>query len=236
MDQFLNSIAKYYHQDYKTKLNKICFVFPGRRAGLFFQKYLAELVKEEDGAIFLPKIISIEHFCEELSGVESADNLLLMFELYDLYNAIMSAQITFDAFYQIGETLLSDFDDIDKYLVDAKTLFTNIGDISELTDNEYSYLSDDQKATIAEFWKNFRGNQANSDNNSSFHTLFLQLPKLYKQFRINLLNKKLGYEGLIQRQIVDKITQKEGIDLKFEKYAFIGFNALNKCEIKLCYY
>ncbi len=233
MDQFLNSIAKYYHQDYKTKLNKICFVFPGRRAGLFFQKYLAELVKEEDGAIFLPKIISIEHFCEELSGVESADNLLLMFELYDLYNATMSAQITFDAFYQIGETLLSDFDDIDKYLVDAKTLFTNIGDISELTDNEYSYLSDDQKATIAEFWKNFRGNQANSDNNSSFHTLFLQLPKLYKQFRINLLNKKLGYEGLIQRQIVDKITQKEGIDLKFEKYAFIGFNALNKCEIKL---
>lgn len=233
MDQFLNSIAKYYHQEYKTNLNKICFVFPGRRAGLFFQKYLAEIIKKEDEAIFLPKIISIEHFCEELSGIESADNLLLMFELYELYNSNISNQISFDAFYQIGETLLSDFDDIDKYLVDAKTLFTNIGDISELTDNEYSYLTDEQKATIAEFWKNFRGNQSSSENSSTFHTLFTQLPKLYKQFRINLLNKKLGYEGLIQRQIVDKINRKEGLELKFEKIAFIGFNALNKCEIKL---
>lgn len=239
MEQFLKSIAQYHYQHYKTNLNKFCFVFPGRRAGLFFQKYLAEIVKLNNDAIFLPKIISLETFCEELSGLETADNLQLIFDLYDVYKSNPINTASFDVFYQIGDTLLSDFDDIDKYLIDAKTLFTNIQDINELTDNQYSYLSDNQKETIANFWKNFnpRNNNNNSEKDSiSFNSIFYQLPALYEGFRKKLIAQNIGYEGLIQREIAKKILAKEHLSLRNEKIAFIGFNALNKCEKKLFEY
>lgn len=239
MEQFLNSIAHYYYQQYKTKLNKICFVFPGRRAGLFFQKYLAEIIKLNNDAIFLPEIKSLEAFCEELSGLETADNLQLIFDLYDVYKSNPLNTASFDVFYQIGDTLLADFDDIDKYLVNAKDLFTNIQDINDLTDTNYSYLSDNQKETIANFWKNFNPKVTTNNNEQdaiSFNSIFTQLPNLYADFRKKLIEENIGYEGLIQREIAKKIISKDGLEIKSQKLVFIGFNALNKCEIKLFEY
>ena len=50
--------------------------------------------------------------------------------------------------------LLNDFEDIDKYKVDARQLFTNITELKEI-DQLFNVFSEKQLEAIRQFWKNF---------------------------------------------------------------------------------
>jgi hypothetical protein len=70
--KFLEEIADIVISRYQEKSDEVTIVFPNRRAGLFFRKYLSERISKP---IWSPKIISIEDFIKGLSGLESADKL-----------------------------------------------------------------------------------------------------------------------------------------------------------------
>lgn len=131
MKPFLQQVAEAFFTHYGRDISQLAFVFPNRRAGLFFQKYLSE---EAVQPLFSPKILTINDLFVQLSGKTLADKMSMLFKLYEIYLQRSGADETFDQFIYWGEMLLGDFDDIDKYMVDARKLFTNVTDLRMLDD------------------------------------------------------------------------------------------------------
>ncbi len=224
MTPFLKSVAEFLQQTYKSDLQDVCLVFPNRRAGMFFSRYLAEYI---DKPIWMPQVRSIAELMRELSGLQPADSLTLVFNLYQVYTAEKKTNETFDEFYYWGEMLLNDFDDIDKYLADPKQLFQNLSDLKEI-DKQFT-LPDEQIKVIREFWTNIKLHEA-SPLKDDFVSVWMILFDVYKNFRQMLQTKGLAYEGMMCRQVIDNIHADKHIKTPFKRYAVIGFNALNECE------
>ena len=234
--EFLGKIAKAFSERERESLSDFCFVFPGRRAALFFQRELAgNLVKP----IFSPSLITISDLFSSLSGLKRVDNLECVFRLYNIYCSLVDNPESFDDFIFWGETLISDFDDTDKFLADPKRLFANIKDLKEL-DADYSFLSDRQLKAIKTFWSNFH-NGEESIKKSKFKALWSLMLPMYVGLKNGLEHEGLGYEGMIYRKIAQDIQSgnSKSADLFLKRYkgvVFIGFNALNECEKRLMNY
>jgi len=235
MTYFLEQIAKHIFDNYGDRLEKQCLVFPNRRAGLYFMKYLSGVIKKP---VWSPAVKTINELFSYLLPLTIAENEVLIFELYKTYREL-SEKLNkkpepFDEFYFWGEMILNDFDDVDKYLVDAGKIFTNISDLKRI-DAEFGELTEEQIEIIKRFWGNF-----NSGNFTEHKKIFLDLwtilPELYINFRNNLINKGLAYEGMIFRDVALKCKSGETLNLPWETLHFAGFNALNKCEKELFKY
>ena len=224
MEPFLKSIATYLYQNYKTELNDLCLVFPNRRAGVFFNRYLAQLI---DKPIWMPQIRTISDLMQEMSGYQLGDTFSLVYELYNAYQAERKSEETFDEFYYWGEILLNDFDDIDKYLVDDKQLFQNLADLKEVED--HFSLPAEKIKIIREFWANIKLN-APSPLKNDFITLWEVLNNIYSKYRQNLHAKGIAYEGMMYRRVCEITKSVNEFQIPYKRFAIIGFNALNECE------
>ncbi len=116
MTYFLERIAQELYSEFGNSLNRHCLVFPSRRAGLYFLKYLAEKIEKP---VWTPSIVTINEFFRSDSSLQLAGNEILLFELYKVYRSLNKTAESFDEFYYWGDMLLNDFDDVDKYLVNA---------------------------------------------------------------------------------------------------------------------
>ena len=228
MDNFLLEIAKKVYQNYGKGLDRICMVFPNRRASLFFSKYLSEITT---APIWSPAFKTINELMQDLSDIQGAENLELVFELYKIFRKETSTAESFDEFYYWGEMLLNDFDDIDKYLVNASDLFHNLEALKEMEDH-LEYLSDSQMEAIKSFWKNLDPLKA-TRHKTDFIQLWPLLSKVYSRLRSALLKKSRGYEGMIYREVGERIRKDQPFDLDFDIFIMVGFNALNPCEDQL---
>ena len=119
MQTFIQELVSEILRHHEGRLQSLCVVFPTRRAGLFFQKELATKINVP---IWSPTIVSIQDFLLKLSGKNIPDNLTLLFELYEVYKEYFSNE-DFARFYPWGELMLKDFDDIDKYMINASMVF-----------------------------------------------------------------------------------------------------------------
>ncbi len=179
--------------------------------------------------IFAPDCIAINELFSKLSPLHQADNLGLLFSLYKHYINITQNPETFDEFYAWGETILSDFNDIDKYLVNAEQLFSNLYDLKAI-ENTFDHLTEKQIAAIKHFWKDFQEDKY-TGNRHNFLQSWLTLYPLYKEFKTELISNNEGYEGLIYREVAENIkSSKLNEELPYDRYVFIGLNALNECE------
>jgi RecB family exonuclease len=221
--KFLEEIADIVISRYQEKSDEVTIVFPNRRAGLFFRKYLSERISKP---IWSPKIISIEDFIKGLSGLESADKLDMVFELYQVFSRLNKADEDFDKFYYWGNILLQDFDELDKFLVDARLLFQNLVHIKNL-EGSLDFLQEDQKALIISFWKSFGDKLSNQQK--GFLGIWDNLHQTYLQFKAKLQERNVGYDGMIYRKVIEELEQGK-LDLEEGKVIFAGFNALSKSE------
>ena len=144
MKPFLYSVAEYLNMHFHDKMHHIAVVFPNKRARLFFNQYLSEIISEP---VFSPTFFTITEIMEDISGVQCADELPLIFHLYDSYCKNVNNPYSLDYFYPYCQTLIADFDDIEKYLIDAKMLFQNLSDIKNI-EASIDFLSENQKNTI----------------------------------------------------------------------------------------
>ena len=126
-------------------------MFPNRRSGIFFQKYLA---KEAGKPLFSPNVLTINNLFSELTTYETADRLQLLFRLYKIFAEKSNSSETFDDFVYWGEMLLNDFDDVDKYVADAHKLFANVTDLKYI-EEQFMYLEPEQVEIIRQFWTHF---------------------------------------------------------------------------------
>ena len=228
MTPFLYRVAQTFYSQFGDKLHHHTFVFPNRRAGLFFQKYLSEIAQKP---LFSPQIMTINEFIEQLSPYQLVDKIELLVMLYDLFIAISKSDESFDDFVYWGEMLLSDFDDVDKYMVDAEQLFTNVTDLKSIDDHA-TYLTESQIAAIRQFWTNFMPYE-NSSTKNEFMETWQVLAPLYKEFKSQLEERGVAYQGMIYRDVAERAKDKEINNFPKSEVVFVGLHALSTSEIKL---
>lgn len=157
MQTFLKELAKTLLDRYSGDLSQLVVLFPSLRARSFFNDAISQLVNTP---VWQPKWTTIDELMEQGSGLVRGDRIRLISELYKIYVKYHPKE-TFDRFYFWGEMLISDFDMIDKYLVDASMLLRNIEDIKEI-EADVSYLTPEQEHILS-FWGSFGPSESLSE-------------------------------------------------------------------------
>ena len=234
MTPFLRQVARHYYTNGAgSDISRLCFVFPNRRALRFFEHYLGqEIAACGHGPVVSPQLFTVNDFFYHAVGARPSDRISLLLELYGCYKTLNTAAEPLDDFLFWGDTLLGDFDDVDKYLVNPEHLFTNVSDFKSMQD-DYSYLSEDQREAILRFVGHF---QQSGSIKEGFLSIWRILLPLYRNFNTALDKKGLCYEGKVYRRLVRQLVDSSASDLmqqRFpwsERFVFVGLNALSECE------
>jgi len=209
---FLEKIASVIIQDYSADLVNTTIILPNKRAKVFL---IEALKRETKQTILSPDIISIEDFVQNVASIRSVDSIELLFEFYEVYLSVTDKQHqqSFELFANWAKTLLQDFNEIDRYLLDPKHVLSYLNDIEDIkkwgieVENKTKLLEN-----YIDFWK--------------------LLPLYYTSLYEHLLNKSIGYQGLIYREAVNNLNHFSNT-ISNRTYIFAGFNALNAAEEKI---
>ncbi len=226
MKTFLQEIAQNLIKNYRDHLGDTTVIFPNRRAGLFFREYLREVL---DRPSWSPLILSFQDFIAMNTPLQKADQLYLVHRLFEVYRKVLKTKEGFDRFYYWGQMLLKDFDDVDKYLVNAQNLYTNLSRQKQL-DLSFDFLLPEQKEIVRKFWQGFE--ESRSVQKERFEFVWNHLFAVYQSFNDALKKDGLAYEGMQYRYIAERMdtirfSQAEG------PVFFAGFNALNTAEERI---
>lgn len=209
---FLNKLSQKLVADFSENIADLVIILPNKRAKVFL---IDELKNEITNTIFSPEIVSIVDFVQEISGIRSVDSVELLFEFYTVYISITekAKQEPFETFANWANTLLQDFNEIDRYLLEPDKVLKYLENIKEI---EHWSVDSDKRTDLI-------------DNYLAFWKL---LPNYYKSIYEYLFNKGIGYQGLIYREAVNNLNHfSETIGNK--QYVFAGFNALNQAEERI---
>ncbi|MBL6518097.1 PD-(D/E)XK nuclease family protein [Leyella stercorea] len=217
---FLEYVAEDIISKYGTDLSRIAVVFPNKRAALFLNEHLARLAGQP---VWSPAYITISDLFRQHTDLKTADPIKLICDIHKSFTKCTGIDETLDHFYGWGQLLLADFDDIDKNMADADSIFCNLKDIHELDD--ISYLDNEQKEMLARFFANF-SDDIDSELKKRFLSLWSHFGDIYHDYNRRLTEQGIGYEGAIYR----KVASEETLHLKYDKYLFVGFNLIQKVE------
>lgn len=208
MSTFLYQLANTIVSEYLNDTQGLCIVLPNKRGAVFLKSHLSSLAKK---TIWLPKIISAEEMVSELSGLQQADSIDLICELYESYQCVLKDKAeSFENFVKWGNIMLQDFNEIDRYLVDYKSLYQNLKEIKEI---EHWSLSAEHLTETQQDYCNFMS----------------LMGQIYEEFTQKLIQKKIAYQGLMYRKAVDSFFSSELVNT-YSQFIIAGFNALNKSE------
>jgi len=188
--------------------NNLIFVLPSQRSCVFLKE---EILGKSQSAAFLPKIVSIENYIQELADINLIDATQLLFEFYTIYqqNIPKENRESFDAFSQWATIALHDFNEIDSYLVNSTRFFSNLRDVKKLDE----WFQDKKPSQLAINYLQF----------------FEYLSILYEALYEKLKNNKFGYQGLIYKEATNNLEFYMNNN-RNNHIIFVGFNALNKAE------
>ena len=227
---FLGEVARNLYEQYGDEISSLTIVLPSQRARLFFSDEISRLI---DHPVWQPEYLSMDDIMRQASSYAIGEKIITITELYKVYSQYHNE--SFDKFYFWGEMLLSDFDLIDKYMIDADTLFRNLCDIKEL-EADLSYLTPEMRQIIHSFWSNFADEETLTEEKRKFLAVWLSLSPIYHRFKERLCELGFAYTGMLYRSAVENIDKGQGEpDLK-RRYVFVGFNALSECEKRVLKY
>lgn len=214
--KFTNKLAKFIKSN-NYSLETLVIIVPNERAIKFIYKSLYE---EYGKPIFSPKIVSIDNWIRSVCPFSILDKTRLLIELYKIQesNPIEQGELSFDQFMIWGQTLLQDFDEIDRYLLDQSEVFRNLKDIRELE----SWNMDLEELSISQ---------------QKFMAFWEKLPDYYQRLNEKLAAKNQTYSGRAYKWVADNIALLDHTN-ESEKiqYLFAGFNALSKSEMEIMKY
>lgn len=205
------------------ELKDHCFVFPTKRAGVFFRQELLKAFRGQN--FFLPAILTIEEFLEKLTKQSITDELTLLFELYKLYQKRESG-LDFDRFYAWGRIILKDYDEIDRYMADAKRIYLGLQELKEI---EHVFGFNDELREIISQFRSITDKQEKTRLLTEFLKIWEAVGKVYGQFQEVLAEKHYAYGGMLYRRLAEGIGESS-FEHPYEYYHFCGFNALSRSE------
>ena len=223
MKSFLEYVAEDIIRKYGHDLSRTAIVFPNKRASLFINEHLAKLAGRP---VWSPVYITISDLFRSHAQLKVPDSIKLVCDLHQSFVQCTGIEETLDHFYGWGQLLLSDFDDIDKNMADADKVFANLRDIHELDD--VSYLTDEQRAIIRQFFSNFSDNH-NSELKERFLKLWSRFSDIYHHYNQLLQKQQLAYEGALYRHV----AEDSNLSFEYDRYLFVGFNLLHQVEQRL---
>lgn len=210
---FLSKLTDELIHQFPDTLSDITIVLPSKRARVFLiENIQSKLAKP----IFAPNIVSIEEFIQDISDLRTIDSMEVLFEFYNVYSSITDKKDIqdFETFSYWAKTLIQDFNEIDRYLLDQKHVFSYLKDVEALKrwDLELNQTTNLIDSTL-EFWD--------------------KLPHYYNSFYKYLLDKGIGYQGLLYRESINNLEAFTKEIPTSNKIVFAGFNALNQAEEKI---
>lgn len=226
MKGFLEEVAGDLYARYGEGLSERAVLFPSRRARLFFVDALTRIAGRP---MWQPEWVTVDDLMSEISGLHAGDRVRLITELYKVYSEFHTEP--FDKFYFWGDMLLTDFDTIDKYRIDAQMLFRNISEIKEI-EADISYLTPAQ-LQILSFWSSLGEEADLSEEKRRFLAIWKTLGPVYRKFRRRLVSLGIAYNGMVQRAAADRIAEGAFAFPEPRRYVVAGFNALSECEKQL---
>ncbi len=214
--KFTDQIAEYITEN-ELNLSHLTIVLPSERA----KKYIASsLFKINGKALLAPKMITIDRWVRGLSQktvIDKTRALLRLFEI-QLKDAKSDEDRSFDDFLTWGNMLLSDFDELDRYLLDSKQLFTNLAAIKDLENwnvDSWSF-----------------GNENVTESQKRFMEFWDRLPAYYTALNEVLDKEGVCYMGKAYRFVAENLDVVFQED-KESRFLFAGFNALSPAEISI---
>lgn len=212
--KFTDKIAKYI-QDNQLDYNNLTIILPSERAKKYVASSIFELHKKP---VLAPTMITMDAWIRSHTKKAVIDKTRLLIKLFEIQSesATSNEDKSFDEFLEWGPILLSDFDELDRYLVDANDVFKDLHNIKELEywkiDSEEDFVVSDARKRFLEFWE--------------------RLPDYYQK-----LNEKIDKEGNVYMGLAYRYLA-ENIGVLFEEnkqahFIFAGFNALSHAETSI---
>ena len=208
---FTDQIATYIKEN-NLDLKHLTIVLPSERA----KKYIsASLLKSYQKPMIAPKMITIDRWVRDLSDKTVIDKTRVLVRLFaiQLKSAESIEDHSFDEFLTWGKMLLSDFDELDRYLLDSKQLFSNLADIKEI--ENWSF-----------------GNENLTESQKRFMEFWDRLPGYYTELNKVLDAEKVCYMGKAYRYVCENLDVVFNED-KERNFLFAGLNALSPAEISI---
>lgn len=270
---FLYSIAEAYVKHEPEELVDYCFVFPNKRSCVFFHQAMSQVCKSEKNrqtGLLHPATITISEFIEDHVDGKIADRLELIMNLYHAYRKVLgkdqkSGQIIegddkivdFNRFLRWADMLLSDFNDVDMYMVEPEEIFPNIRQYREISSNyiepelieeiKRHWAMKEIPENTERFWNHIEkhytrgsGSEEGSEDKEnaqssvvSFFHLWQMMLEVYTKFKERLNARGLLYSGMAYRQALETIKSRRREDFEYKRYVFVGFNMLSQVEKKI---
>lgn len=243
MTEFLKTVALHYKEKALAEaretgepasmpLSRYVFCFPNHRSALFFSRHLHDVF---GGSCIVPATITIDELFGLFSNRCIADRTTLLFRLFNVYRQLSQRadKEEFDQFVFWGDMLLSDFDDIDKYLVPTERIFSNIRDLKEI-EAAFAGFEPEVIEVIQSFWRNYKPANMNGEDEKRevFSQTWSILNDLYNIFKKELAKENLAYAGMMEREVVE--TEDLHLErLPYKKVVFVGLTAISKADRKL---
>ena len=226
MEPFLKIVAEDLYSKFGSEngLADITVVFPNRRARLFFDDFISACSSKP---VWSPQYTTIEELFQSQSDLRPADRIEMVTILHKIYQEELHTDESLDSFWSWGELMLADFDDIDRNLAPADQLFTLLREQKDMTD--LSFLTPEQTKALEQFFGEMEKAQP-TELRQRYQSVWSILGNIYKRFNKILIDKGLGYNGMIQRRVIANLDTDR---FKASKYAFVGFNSLDGAEKEL---
>lgn len=223
---FLQLVADDLLATFGSNLSHVCVIFPGRRARLFLNPLLAR----SGGTVWAPRYMDMSGLMQSLSPYQMLDPVEAVCLLYRVYAGVMDDAESIDEFYPWGSVLLSDFDDIDKHLVDARQLFANITAWQSM--DSLAYLTKEQEEALRHFFANFSV-ERHTELKEKFLKLWNKMHDIYLSWHGLMSSRGAMTEGAMFRHVMEDGLYTKLLEDESVIYAFVGFNVLNTVEEKL---
>lgn len=243
-EPFLKQIAEHFHKltsrPGATPLHQYRFIFHNQRAGIFLCHYLKQCAGETP--LLLPECTTMNNLLRQkfhMAGEEDPNSeLLIIHKIYLAYRQVMGLtyeERSFEDFYDFGKSLLRDFDDIDKHLVEVDSFLENILNHKELSEDLTTFLSKRQWEGVCKliYEKDAKLPELTTKEGSKseemkkrFLDFWINLPVIYDTAKGLMKEEGLAYEGMMLREAAEQIEeQKLSLTDDGMITVFVGLNA-----------
>ncbi len=223
MKTFHESLVDHIDEEALLQLKGHCYVFPTKRGGVFFKRALLNRFGDRD--FILPTILSIEDLVQQMTGISITDELTLLFNLFQVYQK-RDKDLEFDKFYAWGKIILKDYDEIDRYMANAKEIYSALQNIKEI-DHVFGYH--DELRGIIERYRTLTEKQEKTKLLTEFLKIWQEVGNVYVEYQDVLLKEEKAYGGMLYRNLAAVLMQ-EHFNHRYTHYHICGFNALSKSE------
>lgn len=212
MHNFIEEYVSHYLSKPDRAQERNIIILPSKRSVNRLKNEFAQ----RDHTLWLPEIIDIVSFIGKLSKLEIITKEQTLLEFYKVYADLKkdNKPDSFENYYSWASILISDFNEIDRFLVDSKVFFEHYKALKKL--NYFGVEKTKMVKSYIAFWE--------------------EMPQYYLALRKHLLNSNQAYQGLAYRiasgNIKEYLKQQDQTSI-----TFVGFNALNNAEkniIKTC--